>query len=146
MLSLMSAASMAGAGQAKGTFWEEIVCQSADGGCSEIIYLDGTYRLLTQYVDSGQHVASAFQIFWEGRGYGMTSGAEYILHGKWMEVIQDKPPYVLIWNDYFELVGKGRAENFKIYWRARVIETADGRSIMDYFDALQCETLDAEIN
>jgi hypothetical protein len=140
--SIISATAIAGATQARGTFWEEIACPSSDGGYSEPIYLEGSYRLLTQYVEAGDHVTSTYQIFWEGTGYGVSSGTEYLLHGKWMEVIQDDPPYVLIWNDYFELVGKGRAENFKIWWKARVVETPDGETIMDYFDALQCETLD----
>jgi len=141
----VSAASMAGAQQAKGTFWEEIQCPTADG-YSEVIYLEGTYRMLMQNVAAGDHTTDIFQVFWEAAGYGMDSEARYLLHGKWMEVIQQNPPYVLIWNDTFKLVGKGKADDFRITWKARVVFNANGDLIMDYFEALQCETLDAGLD
>jgi hypothetical protein len=137
----LSAHSMAGADQFRGTFWEIVSCPTADG-YSEEIYLEGSYRILSQYVEGNGHVTSTFQIFWDADGMG-PSGSEYLLNGKWMEVIQGNPPYIFLWNDHFRLIGKGRAENFEIHFKIRMIVNANGELVVDYLDATACETIDS---
>ena len=68
-------------------FEEIVICPSGDGD-SEEIYIEGTYRVQLQYVEGGDQTTSLFQVFWRGDGYGLESGAEYKLRGKWMEVVQ----------------------------------------------------------
>lgn len=140
----LSASSMAGADQFRGTFWELVRCP-VDGGYSEEIYLEGSYRILAQQVDAGGHISSTFQVFWEGSGWGM-SGSEYLLRGKWMEVVQENPPYIFLWNDHFQLIGKAQADNFELHFRIRTVVNANGDLVVDYVDFVQCETLDGEFN
>ena len=137
----MAAGHSNAAQQFEASFWEVAVCPTEDG-YSEEIYLEGTYRVLTQFVDNGKHIKSTFQVFWEGTGYGMSSGADYVLHGKWMEVVQVNPPFIFLWNDHFQLVGKGQADNFRIYWKIRFVQNANGDTVVDFEDVLQCETLE----
>jgi hypothetical protein len=137
----LPAVSMAGAEQFRGTFWETVRCPT-DDGYSEEIYLDGSYRILAQYVEAAGHVTSTYQVFWEADGWG-SGGSEYILHGKWMEVIQEAPPYIFLWNDHFRLVGKGPAGDFRTYFKIRIVTDANGRVVVDYLDAMECETIDA---
>lgn len=137
----MAAGNSNAAQQFKASFWEVTVCPTSDG-YSEEIYLEGTYRVLAQAVDNGNHMQSTFQVFWEGTGYGLSSGTEYILHGKWMEVVQENPPFIFIWNDHFQLVGKEGADNFRIYWKIRFVQNANGDTVVDFEDVMQCETLD----
>jgi hypothetical protein len=137
----MAAGHSNAAQQFEASFWEIAVCPTADG-YSEEIYLEGTYRVLAHAVDNGNHMMSTFQVFWEGTGYGMSSGAEYVLHGKWMEVVQVDPPFIFLWNDHFQLVGKGQADDFRIYWKIRFVQDANGDTVVDFEDVLQCETLE----
>jgi hypothetical protein len=120
-------------------FSETVVCPTSDG-YSEEIYLSGTYRALIKYVESGEHVSTFFQVFWEADGYGISTGAEYLLNGKWMEVTQESPPYIFIWNDHFRLIGKGQAENFDTYFKVKIVMNANGDPIIDYVDAMECES------
>ena len=121
-------------------FAEIVICPGGDGD-SEEIYIEGTYRVQLQYVEGGDHTTSLYQIFWRGHGYGMESGSEYKLRGKWMEVIQENPPYIFLWNDHFQLIGKGRAENFKLYFKIRSVVNANGELTVDFLDAVQCDTI-----
>ena len=122
------------------SFEETVICP-AEGGISEEIFIEGTYRVQVQYVEGADHVTSLFQVFWRGNGYGLSSGAEYKLRGKWMEVIQENPPFIFLWNDHFQLVGKGRAENFSIYLKIRIVENANGEQTVSFEDSVQCENV-----
>ena len=121
-------------------FDETVICPSRDGD-SEAIYIAGTYRVQLQYVEGGGHTTSLFQVFWRGDGYGLDSGAEYKLRGKWMEVIQENPPYIFLWNDHFQLIGKGRAENFNTYFKIRMVVNANGELTVNFEDFMQCENV-----
>ena len=119
-------------------FEETVICPSGDG-YSEEIYIEGTYRVQLQYVEGGDHTTSLFQVFWRAGGYGMTSGAEYKLRGKWMEIIQENPPYIFLWNDHFQLIGKGKAENFSLYYKIRMVINANGELTVNFEDSFECE-------
>jgi len=121
-------------------FEETVICPSGDGW-SEEIYIKGTYRVQLQYVEGADHTTSLFQVFWRGDGYGLTSGAKYKLRGKWMEVIQENPPFIFLWNDHFQLIGKGQAENFAIYYKIRIVENANGELTVYFEDYMQCENV-----
>jgi hypothetical protein len=120
------------------SFSETVICPSGDG-YSEEIYIEGTLRVLVQYVEGADHITSLFQVFWRGNGYGLTSRAKYKLRGKWMEVIQENPPYIFLWNDHFQLIGKGRAENFNTYFKVRIVVNANGEQTVDFVDVSECE-------
>jgi hypothetical protein len=119
-------------------FEETVICPSGDG-FSEEIYLEGTVRYQEQHIESNHHTTSIFQAFWRANGYGLTSEADYILRGKWMTVIQENPPFILLFNDHFQLVGKGQAENFYIYYKIRMVVNANGELTVNFEDSLQCE-------
>ena len=121
-------------------FEETVICPSGDG-YSEKIYIEGTYRIQVQYIENTHHTTSLFQVFWRGNGYGLESGSEYKLRGKWMEVIQENPPYIFLWNDHFQLIGKGRAENFNTYYKIRIVVNANGEQTVDFEDFMQCENV-----
>ena len=118
--------------------FEETVSCPTDDGFSEEIYIAGTYRIQERYIENRNHVSSSFQVFWRGEGYGLSSGAEYSLRGKWMEVIQESPPFIFLWNDHFQLTGKGQAENFRIYFKIRIVNNANGEPIVDFIDSREC--------
>ena len=121
-------------------FEETVICPSGDG-YSEEIYIEGTYRVQLQYVEGGDHTTSLFQVFWRGDGFGLESGSEYKLRGKWMEVVQESPTYIFLWNDHFQLIGKGRAENFKIYYKIRIVVNANGELTVYFEDFMQCKNV-----
>ena len=98
---------------------------------TEQIYIEGTGRFKSQSVEAADNTTYIFHAFWHGRGYGLSTGAEYILNGKWMTVEQENAPFVLRWNDHFQLVGKGNAENFRLYFRLRVVVDPDGRVVVE---------------
>ena len=58
-------------------------------------------------------------MFWTGEGWGLDSDNEYLLQGKWMEVVQEQRPFVFYWNDHFQLVGKGSAPTYRLYSKIR---------------------------
>jgi hypothetical protein len=123
------------------TFEETVICESG-AGYSEPIYIAGTYRVQMHYVEAGDHVTSLFNVYWRGDGTGLESGAKYLLRGKWMEVIQENPPYIFIWNDHFRLIGKGRAENFDTYFKVKIVINANGEPIIEYVDSTECEEIE----
>jgi len=55
-----------------------------------------------------------------------------------MEVVQENPPFIFLWNDHFQVIGKGQAENFGIYTKIKIVENANGELIVNYDDALEC--------
>jgi hypothetical protein len=126
--------------QIPGEFEETVVCENANG-LSEPIYIWGTYRIQLQYVEAGDHVTSFFNVYWRADGVGLDSGAEYVMRGKWMEVIQENPPYLFIWNDHFRLIGKGQAENYDTYFKVKILVNANGDPIIDYIDFYECEEI-----
>ena len=122
-------------------FEETVICPSGDGH-SEAIYFEGTYRVQLQYVEGGDHTTSLFKVFWRGDGYGLESGSEYKLRGKWMEVVQgieENSPFIFLWNDHFQLIGKGRAENFNTYYKIRMVVNANGELTANFEDSMECE-------
>jgi hypothetical protein len=124
-------------------FEETVICPSGDG-YSEEIYLEGTVRIQWQDVEGADHTTWVLQYFWRGDGYGMTSGAEYVMRGKWMEVVQgieESSPFIFLWNDHIQLVGKGQAENFDIYWKIRFVKNANGETTVNFEDYMQCENV-----
>lgn len=122
------------------SFSETLICETEDG-YSEPIYIEGTYRVQTQYVEAGEHTTSFFNVYWTAKGFGLESDAEYLLRGKWMEVIQENPPYIFIWNDHFRLIGKGRAENFDTYFKVKLVVNANGEPIIEFIDSIACEQI-----
>jgi hypothetical protein len=124
-------------------FEEIVVCPTSDGDREEI-YLKGTGRLQEQFIENAHHTTYIFQIFWRMSGYGLTSDAEYSLRGKWMEVVQGiegNSPFIFLWNDHFQLVGKGKAENFRLYYKIRMVVNANGETTVDFEDSFECETV-----
>lgn len=122
------------------SFSETVICETEDG-YSEPIYLEGTYRVQIQYVEAGDHVTSFFNVYWTAEGVGLESDAEYIMRGKWMEIIQENPPYIFIWNDHFRLIGKGRADNFDTYFKVKIVVNANGEPIIEFIDSFECEEI-----
>lgn len=122
------------------TFSETVICENKNG-VSEEIYISGTFRSQAQYVENVNHITSVWQVFWHGDGLGLASGAEYVLRGKWMEVIQENPPYIFIWNDHFQLTGKGKAENYDTFFKVKFVVNANGDPIIEYVDFYQCEEI-----
>jgi hypothetical protein len=124
-------------------FEETVICPSGDG-FSEEIYLEGTVRYQEQNIESNHHTTSIFQAFWRANGYGITSDAKYILRGKWMEVVQgieESSAFIFLWNDHFQLIGKGQAENFRIYQKIRMVINANGELTVDFEDFMLCENV-----
>lgn len=109
-------------------FWEIVSCPSED------IYIEGTVRFQSHFVEGADHSTSVFQAFWTGDGFGIDSGAEYMLKGKWMEVIQENPPFLFLWNDHFQLIGKGSAPNYSFYQKVKLLVNANGDVIIDLDD------------
>lgn len=97
------------------SFWEVMDCPG------EQIEMEGSVRFQSQETGKGW----VFQAFWTGQAEGLDSGAEYLIKGKWMEVVNDKRPFVFYWNDHFELVGKAGAPTYRFYSRVR-FDTFDG--------------------
>ena len=124
--------------QFRDTFEETVVCENRNGD-SEPIYFEGTYRVQVQYIEAGDHITSFFNIYWKADGLGLESNAEYIMRGKWMEIIQENPPYIFIWNDHFRLIGKGQAENYDTHFKVKIVINANGDPIIDFIDAFGCE-------
>lgn len=121
-------------------FWEIVACPS------ENIEIEGTVRLQMQSVEGGDHATWVFQAFWTGDAWGMDSGADYRLQGKWMEVIEEDPPFVFLWNDHFQLIGQGTAPNYRFFNRIRIIVNAAGELTV-YFEEAEtpCPTIDFAI-
>ena len=121
-------------------FAETVICENGNG-VSEEIYISGIARTRVQYVENADHSTWVWQVFFHGDGLGLASGAEYILRGKWMEVIQENPPYIFIWNDHFQLTGKGKAENYDTFFKVKFVVNANGDPIIEYVDFYQCEEI-----
>ena len=107
-------------------FWEVAECPS------EQVYLEGSVRF--QFQPTGQ--GWVYQAFWTGDGWGLDSGAEYLIQGKWTEIVQGKRPFIFYWNDHFELVGKAGAPTYRFYSRIRFDEfDEDGVPIPEFISA-----------
>ena len=106
-------------------FWE-----IADSPNEDIAML-GSVRFQTQPTGDSGYI---FQAFWTGDAWGMDSGADYMIKGKWMEVVKDSPPYILIWNDHFQLIGKGAAPNYSLALKLRIIVDANGVTRVEFED------------
>jgi hypothetical protein len=101
---------------------------------SEVIHIVGDGKLTFQFVQGGDTSTAVFQVVWRGTGYGMTSGNEYRLSGKWMDVTHEViPPIVFVLNDHFQLTGKGDAENYAFSTKIKFIVNANGDVIVDDF-------------
>lgn len=121
-------------------FWEVVSCPSED------VEIEGSVRFQTHFVEGADHATWVFQAFWKGRGWGLDSDAEYLLSGKWMEVVQENPPFIFIWNDHFQLIGKGDAPNYRFFQKIKIVVNANGELIVDSHNyEWPCETIDAEI-
>jgi len=121
-------------------FWETVACPS------EQIEILGSVRFQMQAVDGGDHHAWVFQAFWTGDAWGLSSGATYRIRGKWMEVIQEEPPYIFLWNDHFQLIGNGTAPNYRFFNKIRVIVNAKGEPKVEFEESeAPCPTVDFDI-
>lgn len=123
-------------------FWEIVQCPD------EQIEMEGSVRF--QYQELGDSDSWVFQAFWTGDAWGLTSGADYRIQGKWMEVVKgpliDDTPFLFIWNDHFELIGKGTAPNYRFYNKVRVHMDANGIPRIEFADSdSPCETIDFAI-
>ena len=98
-------------------FWEIAACPSED------IEMFGSVRFQTQSTGDAGYI---FQAFWTGKGSGLDSGSDYMIRGKWMEVVKESPPFIFRWNDHFQLIGKGDAPNYSFSWKLRVVVDANG--------------------
>jgi len=87
--------------------------------------------------------------FWTGEALGLDSGDEFLLRGKWMEVIQNVPedmPYLFLWNDHFQLIGKGSAPNDDFYNKVKILVNANGEVVIDLDDwKTPCPTIEGEV-
>lgn len=118
-------------------FWEIVSCPN------EEVYIEGSYRVQAHFVEGADHSTSVFQVFWKGSGFGLESDSEYSLRGKWMEVIQENPPFIFLWNDHFQLIGKGTAPNYRFYFKVKFVVNANGEVIIDLIsDETPCEYVD----
>lgn len=118
-------------------FWEIVSCPN------EEVYIEGSYRVQAHFVEGADHSTSVFQVFWKGSGFGLESDSEYLLRGKWMEVIQENPPFIFLWNDHFQLIGKGTAPNYRFYSKVKFVVNANGEVIIDLIsDETPCEYVD----
>jgi hypothetical protein len=121
-------------------FWEIVSCDSED------IEIEGTVRFQEHLVEGENHTTYVVQAFWKGMGLGLDSGAKYRLRGKWMTLEQEDPPYIMIWNDHFQLIGKGAAPNYRFYAKLKFIVNAKGETIIDLYDEeWPCETIDGSV-
>ena len=109
-------------------FWEIVSCPSED------IEIEGTVRFQWHFAEGADHTTSVFQAFWTGDAWGMDSGANYMLKGKWMEVIQENPPFIFLWNDHFQLIGQGSAPNYDFHNKVKFLVNANGDVIIDVDD------------
>lgn len=110
---------------------------------SEDIEILGSVRF--QFQPTGQS-GYVFQAFWTGDAWGLDSGAVYGLHGKWMEVVKESPPFIFIWNDHFQLIGKGDAPNFSFANKIRIIVDANGVPRVEFEDnPWPCPTIEYDI-
>lgn len=105
-------------------FWEILECPNED------IEIEGSVRF--QFHETGK--GWVFQAFWTGEGLGLNSGDEYRLQGKWMEVVQERRPFIMYWNDHFQLVGKGQAPNYRFYSRIRFFVDENGEWVPEFVD------------
>lgn len=96
-----------------------------------------------QWVERGKSVTRFEFGRLSGRGYaiGLSSGSEYLLRGRWMEVIQENPPYKFLWNDHFQLIGKRKAENYETHYKIRFVVNATGEMVIEFLDPTACETI-----
>lgn len=121
-------------------FWEVVACPSED------IEIEGSVRLQMQFVEGSGHVSWIFQVSWAGDAWGLDTGADYRLHGKWMEVIEENPPFVFLWNDQFQLIGNRAAPNYSFSSKIRLIVNAEGEVTVDFTEAeWPCPTIDFAI-
>ena len=130
-LSLASAAPAMAMDKESYTFWEIAQCPD------EMVEMEGSVRFQYQETAKGW----VYQAFWKGEGWGLDSDAEYLIRGKWMEVVKEDRPYVFYWNDHFELVGKGRAPTYRLYSKIRFDEF-DPDSGGPVIDSIQFENGD----
>lgn len=140
LMLVLSAPSLMALDQERLDFWELVACPNED------VELLGSVRFQAQAIEGADHTTWIFQAFWRGVGTGLDSGAAYILSGKWMEVVQENPPFIFIWNDHFQLIGKGKAPNYRFSNKIKVVVNANGEVIIDE-DSFEwpCDTVDAEI-
>lgn len=118
-------------------FWEIVDCPH------ELIELEGSVRF--QFQETG--MGWTLQAFWTGDGWGLGSDSEYIIQGKWQEVVQGERPFIYYWNDHFQLVGIGGAPTLKFYSRIRFDEfDEDGNPIPEFISAeWPCATIAFDI-
>ena len=63
-----------------------------------------------------------------------------------MEVIEENPPFVFLWNDHFQLIGNGAAPNYSFSSKIRLIVNAEGEVTVDFAEAeWPCPTIDFAI-
>jgi hypothetical protein len=93
-------------------FWEYAACPN------EVVYMEGSVRF--QYHET--RMGWVFQAFWTGDGWGEDSDNEYLINGKWQEVVQGHRPFIFYWNDHFQLVGKDGAPTYRLYSKIRFNE------------------------
>ena len=121
-------------------FWEIAACPDED------IEMLGSVRFQTQSVQGGDHATWVFQAFWKADAWGLDSGADYRIQGKWMEVIQENPPFIFMWNDHFQLIGQGTAPNYRFYAKVKFLVDANGDVVIDFEDELwPCPTIAFDI-
>jgi hypothetical protein len=106
-------------------FWEIAACPSED------IEMLGSVRF--QFQPTGD-TGWVFQAFWTGDAWGLDSGDDYMIQGKWMEVVKESPPFIFIWNDHFQLIGKGGAPNYSFANKIRIIVDANGVPRVEFED------------
>ena len=118
-------------------FWEIVECPS------ELIEIEGNVRF--QFLETGK--GWVFQGFWTGEGWGLDTGEDYLIQGKWYETFQENRPFTIYWNDHFQLTGKGKAPNYRFYSRIRFIIDEYGEWVPEFVDRdWPCETVASEIN
>lgn len=129
IMALLTISPMAMALEQETEFFEETVsCPSED------VYIAGTVRFQWHYIEGAENNTWIFQAFWRGDGVGLASGAKYILRGKWMEVVQGNPTFIMLANDHFQIISKGAAENYDTFWKAKFVVNANGDVIIDEDD------------
>ncbi len=121
-------------------FWEIVSCPG------EEVAIEGSVRFQTHFIEGSGHTTWIFQAFWTGHGMGLDSEAEYSLRGKWMEVVQENPPFIFLWNDHFQLNGKGPAPNYRFNNKVKIVVNANGDVIIDQGSIDEpCEYVDGGI-
>lgn len=106
----------------------------------EDIYIEGMLRLDFRFLgSSGNQLAARLAIRFQGRGYSIQSGADYIVNENRFSADHLFPDigahYVFTWVDQGLLIGQADAPNYNYRFRAQFVVSPAGEISVDHFTA-----------